>query len=151
MVKTLTFDAEAKPVQQQQRLVWSVALSPRTAAEAGLQQDEAADAPRVSVLGNLAFRNECLHSVCLFTSPNSLRPQLPDTYLSAPSFLPPLPPSLQFDVQRAMTPNLQACSAEERRTVFYGSLKDYAKNKVVGDLGSLKLGTGLRALAGLAR
>lgn len=49
-----------------------------------------------------------------------------------------------------MTPTLASCSAEERRTAFYTSLQDYAKNKVVGDFGSLRTG-GLRTLAGFAR
>lgn len=49
-----------------------------------------------------------------------------------------------------MTPQLASCSAEERKTAFYNSLQDYAKNKVVGDFGSLRNGS-LRTLAGYAQ
>jgi hypothetical protein len=54
-------------------------------------------------------------------------------------------------VQRPLTPNLYSCSAEERRRAFYGSLTAYAKNKVVGDFGSLRTNSGLRTLAGYVR
>lgn len=58
---------------------------------------------------------------------------------------------LQLVVQRPLTPNLHSCSAEERRTAFYSSLTAYAKNKVVGDFGSLRTNSGLRTLAGYVR
>jgi hypothetical protein len=54
-------------------------------------------------------------------------------------------------MERPLTPNLQACSAEERRMAFFGSLQAYAKNKVVGDYGSLRTDSGLRTLAGFVR
>ena len=58
---------------------------------------------------------------------------------------------LQLVVQRPQTPNLHACSTEERRTAFFGSLQAYAKNKVVGDFGTLRANSGLRTLAGYVR
>jgi hypothetical protein len=58
--------------------------------------------------------------------------------------------AVQFEVERPATPQLASCSAEERKTAFYTSLQDYAKNKVVGEFGSLRNGS-LRTLAGYAQ
>lgn len=58
---------------------------------------------------------------------------------------------VQFEVQRPLTPVLHSCSAEERKTAFYSSLQDYAKNKVLGEYGSLRTNSGLRTLAGFVR
>lgn len=56
----------------------------------------------------------------------------------------------KFEVQRPVTPNLHSCSTEERRTAFYAGLQMYARNKCVGEYGSLRTNLGLRTLAGYA-